>query len=90
MSIISQSKNAKMPPSVSALNLNKADTDGGIEEVLKNTLQIQNDCDHSEVLEAKPLLVGGGTDGTSVNLAQHTTSIRSKLQNSLPWLYWSR
>ena len=29
-----------------------------------------------------------GTDGASVNLAQHT-SIRSKFQNYLPWIYWS-
>ena len=40
-------------------NPNKADADGllqCLEEVLKNTLQIQNVCDNSKVLETKPLL----------------------------------
>ena len=55
---------------------------------VKNTLQMQNPYAHSKVLETKPLVVGGGTNGASVNLTQHT-SIKSKFQNYLPWIYWS-
>ena len=72
-------------------NPNKADANGLLQclgEVLKNILQIQNICECSKVLEAKPVLVGGGTDGASVNIAHHT-SIKSKLQHCLPWIYWS-
>ena len=64
----------------------KADTDGLVHclgDALKNSLQIQNVCDCSKVLEVKPVLIGGGTDGASVNIAQHK-SIRSKLQEYLP------
>ena len=69
-------------------NPNKADANGLLQclgEVLKSILQIQNVCEHSKVLEVNPILVGGGTDGASVNIAQHT-SIKSKLQNCLPWI----
>ena len=72
-------------------NPNKADANGLLQclvEVLKSILQIQNVCERSKVLEVNPILVGGGTDGASVNIAQHT-SIKSKLQNCLPWIYWS-
>ena len=68
----------------------KADTNGLLHclgDVLKNSLQIQNVCECFKVLEVKPVLIGGGTDGASVNIAQHK-SIRSKLRNYLPWLYW--
>ena len=69
----------------------KADTTGLVHclgDVLKNSSQIQNVCDCSKVLEVKPVLIEGGTDVASVNIAQHK-SIRSKLQEYLPWLYWS-
>ena len=56
--------------------------------VEKHSIQIQNLCEHSKVLEVNPVLVGGGTVAASVNIAQHT-SIKSKLQNCLPWIYWS-
>ncbi len=45
-----------------------------------------NDAD--EVLKMQPILVGGGTDEASVNIAQHS-SIEQELQAALPWLYWS-
>ena len=50
----------------------------GIEDVL----------DKSGVLSSKPILVGGGTDGASVNIGCHN-SIKTKLQSTLPWLFWS-
>ena len=39
-------------------------------------------------VEAKPVLVGGGTDGASVNIGS-LSSMRSKLQSALPFLFWS-
>jgi len=35
-----------------------------------------------------PILVGCGTDGTSVNVAEQN-GMKSKLQASLPWLHWA-
>ena len=67
----------------------KADIDGLVHclgDVVKNSLQIQNVCDCSKALEFKPLLIRGGTDGASVNIPLHK-SIRSELQEYLPWLY---
>ncbi len=40
------------------------------------------------MLKMQPILVGGGTDGASVNIAQHSR-IKQELQAALPWLYWS-
>ena len=36
----------------------------------------------------KPILVGGGTDGASVNISQHN-SIKARLFESIPWIFWS-
>lgn len=39
-------------------------------------------------MEEKPVLVGGGTDGASVNIAQQN-GMRGMMQNAHPWLMWS-
>ena len=46
--------------------------------------------DSEEVLkvEGKPVLVGVGTDGVSVNISDQN-GMRGILQCSLPWLFWS-
>ena len=40
------------------------------------------------MLSTKPVLIGGGTDGASVNIGQHN-SMRTKLQGALEWLFWA-
>jgi hypothetical protein len=42
----------------------------------------------TSVLETKPMLVGGGTDGASVNVASQN-GMRGKMQRELLWLFWS-
>lgn len=42
----------------------------------------------TSVLETKPILVGDGTDGASVNVASQN-GMRGKMQRELPWLFWS-
>ena len=39
-------------------------------------------------LANQPIVVGGRTDGASVNIAQQN-SMKGKLQRELPWLYWT-
>ena len=34
------------------------------------------------------LLVGGGTDGASVNVGVHS-GLKTRVQHALPWVYWS-
>ena len=34
------------------------------------------------------MLVGGGTDGASVNVGDHT-GLKVQMQEAFPWLYWS-
>jgi len=38
--------------------------------------------------EGKHVLVGGGTDGASVNIANHN-GMKSMMLDSHPWLVWS-
>lgn len=38
--------------------------------------------------EGRPVLVGGGTDGASVNIANHN-GMKGMMLNSHPWLVWS-
>ncbi len=40
----------------------------------------------TSVLETKPILVGGGTDGASVNVMSQN-GMRGKMQRELPWLF---
>ena len=44
----------------------------------------------SSVLDTvgKPVLVGGGTDGASVNIGEQN-GMRSKLQREISWLFWA-
>ena len=70
----------------------KADADGLLSclgEALK-LLGIDNLLDKANILgvEGKPILIGGGTDGASVNVAQHN-GMRGKMQKQLPWLLWT-
>ena len=37
--------------------------------------------------QGKPILVGGGTDGASVNISSQN-GMRGKLCKQLPWFYW--
>jgi len=39
-------------------------------------------------VEGKPVLVGVGTDGASVNISEQN-GMRSILQRYHPWLFWS-
>ena len=54
------------------------------------TLGVDNILDRPSVLgvQGKPILIGGGTDGASVNIAEHN-GMKGKLQKELPWLYWT-
>ncbi len=35
-----------------------------------------------------PVLVGGGTDGASVNVSIHN-GMKGQMQSPVPWLYWA-
>ncbi len=59
----------------------------GLQKTLEKILGISNTLDKSSVLSTRPVLVGGGSDGASVNIAHHK-SIRERFQ-SLPWMFWS-
>ena len=51
---------------------------------------IENLLERESVLSAPelPVLVGCGTDGTSVNVSDQN-GMQGKLQAALPWLYWT-
>ena len=69
---------------------NKADADDLLKclgEAL-SILGIENLSDQSNILASMPILVGGGTDGASVNIAQHS-SIKANFCHTIPWIYWS-
>ena len=51
-------------------------------------LGIKNVYDKEEVLNVHPDVVGGGTDGASINIGQHS-SIKEEMQKALPWIFWS-
>ena len=75
---------------LSVVNPDKADT-SGLVNCLKIPLErvgIVNMLDKASVLDNKPNLVGGGTDGASVNIGQHK-SIKERFQKVLPWMFWS-
>ena len=70
----------------------KADADGLIKCLSSalHSLGVTDVLDQGNVIGVgeKPVLVGGGTDGASVNVAQHG-GMKGKLQHTLPWLMWS-
>ena len=53
-------------------------------------LGIESILDQGNILraEGKPVLVGGGTDGAAVNVAQQN-GMRGITQSALPWLSWA-
>ena len=76
---------------LSVANPSTTTTDGLLQclkGVLQRTAGIQDICESSSVLGVKPILVGGGTDGASVNISQHN-SIKARLFESIPWIFWS-
>ena len=70
----------------------KADADGLLSCLTRslNSLGITNILDKEDVLEVtgKLVLIRGGTDGASVNIGEQN-GMKGKLQEHLPWLYWS-
>lgn len=76
----------------SLLTPEKADADSLL-KCLSSALQslgISDILDQTNVtgIVVSPVLVEGGTDGASVNVAQHC-GMRDKLQAALPWVMWS-
>lgn len=70
----------------------KADSSGLVECLGKSLekLGITNLLDKANVLEVgtKPILVGGGTDGASVNVSDQN-GMKGKIQKELPWIFWA-
>ena len=62
----------------------KADADGLI-DCLGDALGITNVRDKASVLGAKPLLIGGGTDGN----VSAQNGMMGKLQQVCPWIFWA-
>ena len=57
---------------------------------LQQTLQVigvDNVLNKASVLGAKPILIGGGIDGASVNVVEQN-SMKGNVQQELPWLFW--
>ena len=68
----------------------KADADGLIGclgRALK-LLGITNVRDKASVLDGRPILIGGGTDGASVNVSEQN-GMMGKLQQICPWMFWA-
>ena len=68
----------------------RADSKGLIES-LNNALkmlEIDDVLDKTNVLDEQAILVGGGTDGASVNIAEQN-GMKGTMQRALQWLFWS-
>lgn len=66
---------------------------GGLLECLGEALKlvgIESVLDKDSVLSVsgKPVLIGVGTDGASVNVGEQT-GLKGQMQSALPWLFWS-
>ena len=77
---------------VSVEALSKGDAEGLIDSLNSGLriLGIEN-LHHKELVlhvANQPVVVGGGTDGASVNIAQQN-GMKGKLQKEPPWLYWT-
>ena len=72
-------------------NPTQGDVDGLLNclGVALGRLGIEDIQDKSNVLGVRelPILIGGATDGASVNIGQHK-GLRAKLIAALPWLFW--
>ncbi len=70
----------------------KADSNGLVECLGKSLekLGITNLLDKASVLNVgtKLMLVGGGTDGASVNISDQN-GMKGKIQRELPWIFWA-
>ena len=58
---------------------------------LQQTLQalgIDDELNKASVLGSKPILIGGGTDGALVNVAEQN-GMKGKIHRELPWLFWA-
>ena len=67
-----------------------ADTEGLI-ACLQETLQLLGVVDvlnKTSILSSNPILIGGGTDGASVNISGQN-GMKGKMQKKLPWLFWA-
>ena len=76
---------------LSVSNPNRTDADGLLQclrEVLKQTMGIQDSCEPSSILQVQSILVGGGSDGASVNILQHN-SLKPQLLERALWIFWS-
>ena len=68
----------------------KADVDGLIaclQEALQ-ALGVDDVLNKTSVLSSKPILIGGGTDGASVNISGQN-GMKGRMQHELPWLFWA-
>lgn len=55
----------------------------------RRRLGLEDISDKTEVLGGSgPVLLGGGTDGASVNIGIHS-GMKGQLQFVLPWLHWA-
>ena len=72
-------------------NPQKADASGliGCISEAMNLLGVEDVLDKDSVLgvSTKPVLVGIGTDGATVNIGAHN-GMRGQMQRALPWLFW--
>ncbi len=66
-------------------NPKRADTDGCLGMSLEK-VGVENLRDKQQMLSTKPILVGGGTDGASVNVGQHK-SLKQEMQKHMPWMF---
>ena len=61
----------------------------GLIDCLKTVLLERLEVTVDNVLQGdKPVLIGGGTDGASVNVGVHSGMI-TKMQEVIPWLSWA-
>ena len=63
----------------------------GLIACLQQTLQtlgVDNGLNKGIVLGGKPILIGVGTDGASVNIAEQN-GMKGTMQRELPWLFWA-
>ena len=77
---------------VSMEALLKADAEGLMDSLNSGLriLGVENLCHKELVLHVanQPVVVGGGTDGASVNIAEQN-GLKGRLQKELPWLFWT-
>jgi hypothetical protein len=74
---------------LTVVNPEKGTADGLVDCLEKALQRLAIDMKGEEVFgEGRPALVGGGTDGASVNIGSHT-GMKARLQSMFPWLFWA-